>query len=101
MRFERYDFSNACPVEAALELIGGKWKGMALYHLLDGKKRFNELKRHVGGVTKRMLTKQLRELKARGLISRHVYAEAPKQHACHGIRQRRQAPDEPWPRSSG
>ena len=48
MRFERYDCSNACPVEAALELIGGKWKGMALYHLLDGKKRFNELKRNVG-----------------------------------------------------
>ncbi|GJL51614.1 winged helix-turn-helix transcriptional regulator [Candidatus Nitrospira salsa] len=77
MKFERYDCSNACPVAASLELIGGKWKGMSLYHLLGGKKRFNELKRNVGGVTQRMLTKQLRELERDGLISRHVYAEVP------------------------
>ncbi|MEM9724762.1 MAG: helix-turn-helix domain-containing protein [Pseudomonadota bacterium] len=76
-RFDRYDCSDGCPVEAALEQIAGKWKGLALYHLTDGSKRFNELKRLAGTVTQRTLTKQLRELEADGLISRTVYAVVP------------------------
>ncbi len=77
MRHENYDCSQGCPVEAALERIGGKWKGIALYHLLNGTKRYNELKREVGNVTQRMLTKQLRELENDGLIVRTVFPVVP------------------------
>jgi DNA-binding HxlR family transcriptional regulator len=64
-------------VEAALGLIGGKWKGIVLYHLLGGTLRFNAIRRSVPGVTQRMLTAQLRELEADGLIVRVVFAEVP------------------------
>lgn len=76
-RYDNYDCSEGCPVEAALELIGGKWKGLALYHLMDGPVRFNELKRQMGEVTQRMLTKQLRELEADGLVHREVFPVVP------------------------
>lgn len=67
-----------CGVEATLDLIGGKWKGVILFHLLKGgRMRFNALSRYLGAITQRMLTKQLRELEADGLIVRTVYAEVP------------------------
>ena len=66
-----------CPVEATLELIGGKWKGIILYTLLDGRRRHSELLRDIGCVTQRMLTKQLRELEACGLVNRIVHTEVP------------------------
>ena len=69
--------SGGCPVEAALEIIGGKWKGVVLFHLLEGTMRFNELNRAVGGVTQRVLTKQLRELEEDGLVAREVYPVVP------------------------
>ncbi|RLL55636.1 transcriptional regulator [Mariprofundus sp. EBB-1] len=77
MAHERYDCNEGCPVEAALEVIGGKWKSIILYHLQHETLRFNALKRVMPGITQRMLTKQLRELEADELIIRKVYAEVP------------------------
>lgn len=76
-RFKDYDCNKGCPVEAALEQIAGKWKGLILYHLLDGSLRFNELSRRVGNVTQRSLTKQLREMEADGIVHRKVHAVVP------------------------
>lgn len=76
-RHERFDCSPGCAVEAALQFIDGKWKGVILYHLLTGTMRFNEIRRAIPGVTQRMLTNQLRELEADELIERTVYAEVP------------------------
>lgn len=66
-----------CPVETTLNIISGKWKGVILFRLLGGKKRFSELKRLMPAVTHRTLTLQLRELEGDGIVKRTVYAEVP------------------------
>lgn len=77
MAHTQYDCNLGCPVEASLEVIGGKWKGIILYHLLSETIRFNQLRSLMPEITQRMLTKQLRELESDKLISRKVYAEVP------------------------
>jgi len=68
---------QTCPVETALNIIGGKWKGVLIFHLISGKKRFNELHRLTTHITHRMLTLQLRDLEKDGIVKRTIYAEVP------------------------
>ena len=72
-----YCWKTGCDVEATLSVVGGRWKPVLVCHLLDGKKRFGELRRLTPNATERMITLQLRELEADGVISRHAYAEVP------------------------
>ena len=67
----------ACSVEYTLDVIGGKWKGVLLYHLIGGTKRFNEFRRICPSITQRMLTLQLRELEEDGVVHREVYPQVP------------------------
>lgn len=67
----------ACPVETTLTLISDKWKVLILRDLMTGTKRFGELKKSIGHVTQKVLTAQLRQMEASGLLTRTVYAEVP------------------------
>ncbi|MHA6488502.1 transcriptional regulator HypR [Bacillus cabrialesii] len=73
----KYPNKEGCPVEFTLDVIGGKWKGILFYHMIDGKKRFNEFRRICPSITQRMLTLQLRELEADGIVHREVYHQVP------------------------
>lgn len=67
----------ACPVETTLTLIGDKWKVLILRDLMPGTKRFGELKKSIDTVSQKVLTAQLRDMEANGLVHRDVYAEVP------------------------
>ena len=69
--------ANRCNVSIAVDVIGGKWKAIVLFYLLEGTHRFNELRKKIPGVTQRMLTLQLRELESDGLVERIVYPVVP------------------------
>ena len=66
-----------CPVAATLDLIGGKYKALILWHLSDGNLRFSQLHKLIDSATPKMLTQQLRELEAQELIHREVFAVVP------------------------
>ena len=70
-------FSEHCPVSATLELIGGKYKALILWHLSEKKLRFSELHKVVQNATPKMLTQQLRELESQDLIHREVFPVVP------------------------
>ena len=69
--------TETCPVSTTLELIGGKYKALILWHLSAGKLRFSELRRCVSSATPKMLTQQLRELESSHLVHREVYPVIP------------------------
>ena len=66
-----------CPVESTLELIGGKYKALILWHLSEKTLRFSQLRKEISGATAKMLTQQLRELEAQDLIHREVFPIIP------------------------
>lgn len=69
--------TNYCPVSATLDLIGGKYKALILWHLADGKLRFSQLNKLIPNATAKMLTQQLREMETQGLLHREVYPVVP------------------------
>lgn len=66
-----------CPTSAAMKLIGGKWKSVILTHLIGDKKRYNELRKEIPGITERTLSLQLKQLEADGLVNRKVFTKKP------------------------
>ena len=67
----------SCSTSVAMELIGGKWKSVILIYMIDGKKRYNELRKLIPTITERTLSLQLKQLELDGLISRKVYTKKP------------------------
>jgi DNA-binding HxlR family transcriptional regulator len=76
----RYTLNGAfyyCPVDLTLQIVGGRWKGIVIWNLRDGKKRFSELKRSLVTINDKMLSQVLRELETQGVVARKVYEIVP------------------------
>ena len=71
------EMTDVCPVGATLDLIGGKYKALILWHLAENTLRFSELRKAVPNATAKMLTQQLREMESDGLLHREVYPVIP------------------------
>ena len=68
---------HGCGLEAALAVVGGKWKPIVLWHLTSGPHRFGELRRRVTGISEKMLIQQLREMESDGIVARKDFREIP------------------------
>src|SRR5262245_1152443 len=68
---------GVCPLAEMLDTLGGKWKCVILWWVMDGPRRFTDLRRRMPGITQKMLTQQLRDLERDGFLKRRVYAEVP------------------------
>lgn len=67
-----------CPVEASLSVVGGKYKSIILYHLMtEGTLRFNEIQKSIPQATIKMLSQQLKDLEAEGIIHKEIYPVVP------------------------
>jgi len=75
--FNEADIDCYIHVWTTMQAIGGKWKMLILWHVHDGGRRYNELRRRIPGISQKMLTQQLRELEEDGLVARKVYPETP------------------------
>lgn len=71
------DTAQNCPVESTLDVVGGKWKCVILWHLRGRVRRFGELHKLIPRATQKVLTSQLRQLEREGLVERKVYAQIP------------------------
>ncbi|WP_061294892.1 winged helix-turn-helix transcriptional regulator [Herbidospora cretacea] len=69
--------SYTCGLDAAMDVVGGKWKALILWELSVEPLRFGELRRRVGGISEKMLTQQVRELERNGVLRREVYEQVP------------------------
>lgn len=77
---KRYQLNGTfyyCPVDLTLQIVGGRWKGITIWNLREGAKRFSELKRILVTINDKMLSQVLRELETQGVVSRNVYQVVP------------------------
>lgn len=77
---KRYNLNGTfyyCPVDLTLQIVGGRWKGIVIWNLREGTKRFSELKRILVTINDKMLSQVLRELEEQGVVSRKVYEVVP------------------------
>ncbi|GHN01148.1 transcriptional regulator [Cytophagales bacterium WSM2-2] len=74
---KKYSAASDCPITATIHVIGGKWKPVIIWLLIDNTKRFGELHKSIPGITLKVLTRQLKELESNAIVNRKVYRAVP------------------------